>query len=363
MYKKKIMHIVESFGGGVFSYICDLSNKLSDEFEIYIAYSLRDQTPENFQSYFNKNIKFIEVKNFGRAINMIKDFKSLFEIKKIVKSIKPDLIHLHSSKAGVIGRMAFGRSDIPTFYTPHGYSFLMKNQNLLKRFIYKSIEKFCSMISKTTTISCSIGEYKESQKLCRRVKYVNNGIDIEKLESMLSGLKKNENKKITAVTLGRICFQKNPELFNKVALAMPDVDFIWIGDGEMKNVLNSPNIKITGWLEREKALEYAYNGDIFILTSLWEGLPISLLEAMYMKKTCIVSEVIGNRDVIKNGENGFICNSVNEYVDAVNTFRDNKELICKIIDNAKNEILNEYNTNKMSEKYKYMYTSTLNSDK
>lgn len=361
MYKKKIIHIVEAFGGGIFSYICDLSNKLSDEFEIYIAYSLRNQTPENFNDYFNNNIKLIELKNFARSVNIIKDLKALFEIKKIVKSVKPDLIHLHSSKAGVIGRIAFGRSQIPTFYTPHGYSFLMKDQNSLKRFVYKSIEKACNMISKTITISCSIGEHKESVKICRRSEYVNNGINIEKLESMMSRLKIKKNENITAVTLGRICFQKNPELFNEVALAMPDVDFIWIGDGDMKNVLNAPNIHITGWLEREKALEYAYNGDIFILTSLWEGLPISLLEAMYMKKFCVVSDVIGNRDVIKSGENGFVCNSVSDYVDAINTFSKDKILTCKIMDNAKYDVLNEYNTDRMSEKYKYIYTNALNS--
>ena len=49
------------------------------------------------------------------------------------------------------------------------------------------------------------------------------------------------------------------------------------------------------------------SADVFLLTSLWEGLPVSLLEAMYMKKPCVVSDVIGNHDVIENGRNGFIC--------------------------------------------------------
>ena len=56
---------------------------------------------------------------------------------------------------------------------------------------------------------------------------------------------------------------------------------------------------------------------MFFLPSRWEGLPISLLESMYMKKACVVSNVIGNRDVIHNGENGFVCTKVEDFVKAI----------------------------------------------
>ena len=82
MAKKKILYIVEAFGGGIFTILTDLINGLSDKYEIVVAYSLRPQTPENFKDYFNENIKFIEVKNFTRSINFSKDMKALKEIKK-----------------------------------------------------------------------------------------------------------------------------------------------------------------------------------------------------------------------------------------------------------------------------------------
>ena len=104
--KKKILHIVESFGGGVFTFLVDLLNEMSEEYEIAIAYSKREQTPENFKEYFSSKIKFIEVKNFTRRINPVKDLKAFFEIKKIIKEENPDIIHLHSSKAGFTGRFA-----------------------------------------------------------------------------------------------------------------------------------------------------------------------------------------------------------------------------------------------------------------
>lgn len=116
--KKKILYIVEAMGGGVFTYIVDLANELVNKYDMYIAYAVRKQTPKNYKDYFDKRIHLIEVKNFGRAINPTKDIAAFFEVKKIAAEVKPDVIHLHSSKAGAIGRIAFD-GKIPMFYTPH----------------------------------------------------------------------------------------------------------------------------------------------------------------------------------------------------------------------------------------------------
>ena len=140
--KKKILYIVEAMGGGVFTYIVDLTNELVDTYDMYIAYAVRKQTPSNYKDYFDKRIHLIEVKNFARAINATKDIAAFFEIRKIAKEIKPDIIHLHSSKAGALGRFAFSGKRVPLFYTPHGYSFLMQNSSEAKRKIYKGILDF-----------------------------------------------------------------------------------------------------------------------------------------------------------------------------------------------------------------------------
>lgn len=101
--KKKILYIVEAMGGGVFTYIVDLANELVNSYDMYIAYAVRKQTPQNYKDYFDKKIHLIEVKNFGRAIDPAKDIAAFCEVKKIAAEIKPDVIHLHSSKAGAIG--------------------------------------------------------------------------------------------------------------------------------------------------------------------------------------------------------------------------------------------------------------------
>ena len=200
-----------------------------------------------------------------------------------------------------------------------------------------------------TTISCSPGEHQETLKLTKRATYVNNGIDTAELDKMLTKVEK-VNHPFTVFTLGRICYQKNPGLFNSIAEAMPDTKFLWIGDGELREKLQSPNIEITGWTDREKALALSMNADVFILTSLWEGLPISLLESMYMKKLCVVSDVIGNHDVIHKGENGFVCRTVDDYKNAIE-----KTDIESIIEKAFFDINSQYNTAMMGKKYSLIY--------
>lgn len=358
--KKKILYIVEAMGGGIFTYIVELVNELVNSYDMYIAFAVRQQTPADYKKYFDKRVHLIEVKNFGRSINPIKDIKAFFEMQKIAKGIEPDIIHLHSSKAGALGRWAFNGHNVPMFYTPHGYSFLMEDQSPAKRAVYKVIESLCGK-RYCTTISCSKGEHKESIKLTRHATYINNGININTLQRLINSVEVELDHPFTVFTLGRICYQKNPKLFNEIAKAMPEVKFLWIGEGELRGELTAPNIEVTGWFERKAALQYALEADVFLLTSLWEGLPMSLLEAMYMKKLCVVSDVIGNRDVINNNENGFVCNSVDEFISAIHVAKTVKK--DKMIKRAFSDVLKIYNTSVMAEQYSDIYQKSCITEK
>lgn len=349
MKRKKVLHIVESFGSGIFSFLVDLVNNTDDEFDITIAYGVRAETPKKFKSYFHEKIKFVEVKNFTRSINPIKDLKAFFEVKKIIKEENPDVIHLHSSKAGFIGRFATNCKKKTMLYNPHGFSFLMRDSSKVKRLIYWCLEKI-GALRKCTIVGCSYGEYQEALKLTKNAICINNGINIEKLNEQIKTFNKHniDFNNLKLCTSGRIGFQKNPELFNKIAETFPNLEFTWIGDGELKYKLTSPNIKVTGWKSREEVLKIINDNDIFILTSLWEGLPISLLEAMYLKKICIVTNCIGNRDVIKDGENGFIIknNNFKEILGKINS-----DIYDETVKKSQKDIVTVFNTVRMVEEY------------
>jgi len=361
MKNKKILHIVEAWGGGIFSFLVDLVNNTSKDYDIVIAHGMRDETFGNFKDYFDKDIKFIEVKNFRRSLNPVTDVKAFLEVKKIIKEENPDIVHLHSSKAGFIGRFACDCKKTKVLYNPHGFSFLMQDVSKIKRYIYLFAEKLAAL-KKCTIVGCSQGEYEIALKLRKDAVCISNGVNIDKLLKETNTLeeKKIDFNNLKVCTIGRIDNQKNPIMFNSIAENFPDTKFTWIGEGKEKEKLVSSNIKVTGWKNRDEVLKILNENDIFILTSLWEGLPISLLEAMYLKKICIVNDCVGNRDVIKDNKNGFVCKNVPAFV---NTIKELKNTDCNSLKlNAFNDIENTYNLAKLSEGYKDLYNNSESSN-
>lgn len=350
IYFMKILHIVEPLATGILSFLVDLTYRQCDTDEVYIAYGIRPLTPKNFKELFDKRIHWIRVENFKMELG-VHDVYAYKELKQIIKETNPDIVHCHSSISGFLGRMATDCKKRKVFYTPHGYSFLMRDGSPLKRTIYWLIEYLASK-THAITIACSEGEYKEARKLSKRCTYVNNGINVKELMPFITC-----RKEITPIvfTCGRILYQKNPNLFNEIARLLPEVRFIWIGEGEMKSVLTSPNIEITGWISRKEVLEISRKADFFLLPSLWEGLPISLLEAMCMKKICLVSNVIGNRDVIHDGINGYICNTASEYASRIRNILEKRIDPASLTEQALQDVLQYYNTEVMAEQYINIY--------
>lgn len=353
--KKKILYLVEAMGGGVVTYIETLANGLIDEFDFTIAYGKRDQTPEDLEDHFDQRVKLVEIKHFTRPVNPIKDFLSYREIKKIIKEEKPDLIHLHSSKAGALGRLFFCKKNYKMIYTPHGYSFLMQDAKFIMRKAYHLIEKICGR-KNCLTVACGRGEWEESLKVSKESTFISNGVDINFIDEVLKDDEKKDDK-FRVYTVGRVEFQKNPELFNEIAEMLPNIEFVWIGQGELEKKLTSPNIKVTGWMSREEVFKSANQCDVFILPSRWEGLPLALLEAMYMKKACIVSDVVGNRDIVHNGVTGYICETAEDFAEVIKQLE--IRIDDKMIKNAYETIVDHYNDGWLCDRYKDLYLEVL----
>lgn len=248
-----------------------------------------------------------------RELSPRSDFRAFLKLKTIVKDLRPDVLHLHSSKAGILGRAAhlFSRSKAKLFYTPHGYSFLRKDVSPSTLKMYYAIEKTAQFFVGGTTIACGDTEYKFAQKI-GPAKLVRNGVNIKKLRAHHDS--SPIQKDIVVGVLGRIMPQKNPSLFNKIALANPNIQFLWIGDGELKEELHAPNIKVTGWFtSRSTGLKQLAGIDIYLQTSAWEGLPIALLEAMALEKPIVATDIMGNNDIVVHGKTGFLCNDLDAF--------------------------------------------------
>lgn len=353
---KKILHIVESFGSGVFNYVKNLSTWQCKDYEVYVAYGIRPETPVDFKEQFDKRVKFERIDGFTREIKISKDLKAFFCIKKIVSRISPDLIHLHSTKAGILGRWAINCNKYKVIYSPHAYSFLMLNCSNCKRRIYREIERISGR-KNCITITDIESEYEVSKQVTDNAICIPNGIDLDEMDKIIEQARKQIKKydKIVVCTLGKVVHQKNPDLFNEIAKNFPDIDFVWIGAGPLEYKLTSPNIIVTGWLNRVEAVAQIMSSNIFLFTSLWESLSIALLEVMYIGKPCIVSNVDGNNDVICSQMNGYICDNKQDYIKTIKMLIDNKDITEVIVKRARQNIIEKFNICVMKKSYQELY--------
>ena len=304
MKKLKVVHVVEALGGGVYSYFCDLSKVFAKDHRVstYIIYSSgRDEVNrETILDKMDPAINYILL-DMESSISPVKDAQCVKKLAKVLNDIQPDIVHLHSSKAGVIGKFAvyFSKTKPLTYYTPHGYSFLRKDISPSKRQLYKTIERIMSSVFQGGTIACGDTEYSYAQELGDAY-LVRNGINLEDIRKHRSQF---SNSRLKIGILGRITFARNPPLFNRLAHHFSDLDFVWIGDGDLRDQLTAPNIQITGWFtDREEGLKYLNGLDVYIQPSLWEGLPISIIEAMALEKPVVASNIVGNKDLVENNQ-------------------------------------------------------------
>ena len=358
MEKIRILMVCEAFGGGVFAYVSQLCNDMCHDFDVYLAYSLRPQTPKNYQEVLDEGVHLIQVKSFGSSIiNISRDIQAIKELRTIAKDVKPDLIHLHSSIAGGLGRLAFNGKDIPVVYTPHGYAHILMGKGGWKLKGYKIMEKVLGK-RPCITLTCCKSEDEVAKTLTRRTAYVETGVNLKDLSKSLDDIKPVKNEKFTVYTLGRTCVQKQPELFNRIAELVPEAKFVWIGDGELNHLLIAPNLELTGWKPRKEALAMGKGADVFILCSLGEAVAMSLIENMFMGKLILVSNVMGNKSVISDGVNGFVCDKPEDYAARIKEAM--KRFPQKLCDRAVADVHHVYNTEVMARKYVKFYHDAIN---
>lgn len=124
-------------------------------------------------------------------------------------------------------------------------------------------------------------------------------------------------------------------------------------------MLICPNITVTGWPTRPEAVAKILEEDLLLFPTKWESLSIALLEVMYIGKPCIVSMADVNRDVIKNGENGYVCASKDDYLSEIKAFSENKGR-CEVFSQKVHEdILSTYNVHAMEKRYRSLFDRIL----
>ncbi|NTX29672.1 glycosyltransferase [Burkholderia pyrrocinia] len=329
MTTEKIVHIAEAFGGGVLSMLTHLANHAAAiGVDVTVLHSIRPETPTDFSTLFRPDVKLVHI-DMAREVSVKQDLLSLRALVKNLRDCRPTTIHLHSSKAGVLGRVAarIAAPNATVLYSPHGLSFLRCDVSRMKQFTYLSFERIAARIG-GTIVACSgseLGEIKRKVRAKSAV-LVENGVDVAEIPPRRA----RDDRKVVIGMSGRASFQKNHEAFVRLAdkLHDADVEFLWIGGNvaEIPDRRQSRAVVCSGWVTRTRALELTSELDIYVQTSRWEGMPVALIEAQVAGIPAVVTDVIGNRDVVIHGVSGYVASSADEMAGYLSMLRDDRHL-------------------------------------
>jgi glycosyltransferase involved in cell wall biosynthesis len=300
------------------------------------------------------DIRFKNVTSLRRQINPYYDLMSIFEIKKLCKDNNIDILHTHSSKPGVVGRLGAFFAGVPVvIHTVHGFSFhefMPWWQRKLFIFTERVMAKFTSKIlfisenDKQTAERLRIGN---ASTLCM----LHYGIEY-------SAFEKNVNRKDLRRTLGfddsnyvigftgRFSDQKALHIliqsFAKVIQSVPAARLLLVGDGLLRGKLEGlihqlqidDKVVITGF--RDDVHQLLKLMDLFVMTSFWEGLSRSLVEAMYAKVPVVATNVGGTSNAVRNGKTGRLIppNDIERTVQAILEARNDAIGTDKMADSA-----------------------------
>ncbi len=374
---KKILYIVtQTKWGGAQKYVWQLAKYFAKDNQVEIAYGEIANLDQTFLDQADKlGIKTIPVKNLMRNIEPAKELSAIRDLSKIIKQGQYNLIHLNSSKVGLLGTLAAQGYNMNPLnvrtrivYTAHGFVF-NEPLNKLQKLIYKMSEKFSTGLQ-TAIITVSDFDKQSAldNKICpaRKMITIHNGLDFSEYDFLSKAEAKqelglSEDKKYFGTIASFYETKGYPYLIEAIKSLVEQKSpllqnhrWIFIGEGPEEN-----NIK--GKIERNNLQEYikivpAKNNDwkflkafdYFILPSVKEGLPYTILEAGLAGIPTIASRVGGIPEILTDNETGLLTTPANplSLLKAMETLANNQILSKKLIENNEHNIRTRFSLNK-----------------
>jgi glycosyltransferase involved in cell wall biosynthesis len=260
---------------------------------------------------------------------------------------KPDIIHLHSSKTGVLGRLAYPKNKI--VYTVHGFDSI--------RLAYRKYLPIEKLLQNNCKAIAAVSRYDENnlktEHIIHNVKCVYNGCKqiSDKIEEF--SIPQQYKKKIFCIA--RISKQKRFDIFLEIASILSEYAFIWIGN--QNTIQDAPeNVFCLG--NMLNAGLYNQFTDLFILPSNYEGLPIVIIEAMSYGKPIVASDVGGISEIVVNGENGYTVENIAEvFAEKIKYILENEDIYRKFSESSLYKYHEMLTLDKMVQGYMEIYQS------
>lgn len=381
---KKILYIItQSELGGAQRYCLDLATNLIGEFDISIAFGEQGEKGELAKLLKDKKIKYYALNYLKRDLAPISDFLAVWEITKLINRVKPDIVHLNSSKVSIIGSWAslfskitareIRKKKIKILYTAHGWIF---NEFLpiWKKYFYLYAEKITALLK--DKIIC-VSEYdrqtalKEKIAPGKKLLTIHNGIEPVKFLSRNEARQrlKLKSEDFIVGSIGNLYVNKGFEFLIEAVKILKkseiEVKAVIVGSGQMKKYLEKivrenkmeDQIIFTGRIK--KAFELLPAFDVYACSSLKEGLSYTIIEAMFAGLPIIATEVCGNPELIKNYESGLLVEARKPKLLAlkIKELYENEDLRKRLGERAKEKAQKEFNFTKMLQETRKVYNN------
>lgn len=329
--------------GGAQSVVVNLANALRRQHEVIVVAGEGDG---KMWDLLSPSVIREHVPSLCRALSPLKELKTILAFRKLYRKYRPDIIHLHSSKAGILGRLAFPKSKI--VYTVHGFdSIRVAYRKYLP--IEKSLQNRCRAI-------IGVSKYDErnlrSEGISNHVGMIYNGI-VEPLHlnnALFQDFGKYSRK---VLCIARLAPPKNIDLFLSVAKLLPQYAFIWIGNQHEVSFDSPANVFFMGNVSNAGAYnEYA---DLFFLPSTYEGLPIVIIEALACGKPVVASAVGGISELL-DGTNGYaVENDAQKMAERITCMLSDAERYASMSKCARKTYLEKFTVDRMVSGYLAVY--------
>ncbi len=276
-------------------------------------------------------LTIIALKHLVRPIHPCKDFACWFELRRWFRQLRPDLIHLHSSKAGLVGRFAAIGLQVPVVFTAHGWAFT-EGVGLAGSMLYRVLER---LVAPLTRQIITVSEYDRQRALKLGVgspdliRTIHNGMPELPAVAPATHLPRR------IVMVARFEQPKDHLLLlDAVSQLTGDWQLQCIGDGPLLAAAQQKALSagLTAKVEfagaRSDVPEQLAQASIFVLLSRWEGLPLTILEAMRAGLAVVASDVGGVKEAVRHGETGFlVSNNAAEIAGVIQRLLDDPSLV------------------------------------
>lgn len=308
MKKKRILYIItRPILGGAQKNVLDLITGFHHSYEVHLAAGFHGHLTE---SVAKLGVPIHILPNLIRTINPLSDAQAIAECYNLIKTLNPDLVHLHSSKAGLIGRIAGRLQRTPVIFTAHGWGFSSGNPYLRRQIALASEKLFAHFATKIICVSKDdyhqalrkgVGNQHSLVTICY-------GIPPE-----TPAIAKPESNPPRIVMVARFSEQKDQntliKALQKLAHTEATVDFIGSGPLQPNSEALAEQLGLRSRIrflgDRHDVPQLLAEAQIFVLSTHYEGLPISILEAMRAGLPVVASSVDGIPEEVEQGQTGF----------------------------------------------------------